>query len=286
MSDKFWGWMAVLGRFISSFVYMGTSKAFGVLIPELVDQLDSTEGTIGLCGSLFAGLPHVAGPVTTALVNRYGVRNVIMFGGTITFIGLLSAALSTNEVHLGISLALAGYANGFCIIACIMPLTWYFPDNFPLVNSISASGGALGMMLLPPITEKFVELYGWRGTIALLAALSSHSVLSGAIVKEPKHAKYDSIPATDEESSSLIPRNNHSITDKLKEFSRFIDARIFQIYPLFIDFQLLFLIFGTALAAWVLFLVPDSMAKGVPSNVAAFLSTIGGIGHVIGRLVQ
>ena len=58
---SFWGWMSVLGRFMSSFVYMGTSKALGVLIPTLVIQLESSEGAIGLCTSLFAGLPHIAG---------------------------------------------------------------------------------------------------------------------------------------------------------------------------------------------------------------------------------
>ena len=122
----------------------------------------------------------------------------------------------------------------------------------------------------------------------MLAALSSHSILSGAIVKEPEHAKYDSIADSEDEELNESSRNysKHSIRKRLKNIARVLDAQIFKIYPLFIDFQLLFLIFGTALAAWVLFLVPNSMAKGVPTHIAAFLSTVGGIGHVFGRLAQ
>ena len=144
------------------------------------------------------------------------------------------------------------------------------------------------MMVFPPLTETFVRLYGWRATFMLLAALNAHCILSGAIVKQLRHIKYTPVRDTDEDTRK--PNGNssakRSMKDMLTYMAHSVDAHVFNLYPVFIDFQLIFLILGTTLAAWVLFLVPDSMDKGIPSNTAAFLSTIGGVGHVFGRLVQ
>ena len=71
--------MSVLGRFMSSFVYMGTSKALGVLIPTLVIQLESSEGAIGLCTSLFAGLPHMAGMLLRCNSNMHEISKIVQF---------------------------------------------------------------------------------------------------------------------------------------------------------------------------------------------------------------
>ena len=56
-----WGVLAILARFINSFVFMGATKALGVLIPGVVEHYGTSVGAIGFCASMFAGLPHVSG---------------------------------------------------------------------------------------------------------------------------------------------------------------------------------------------------------------------------------
>ena len=140
------------------------------------------------------------------------------------------------------------------------------------------------MILLPPITEILLETYGWRCTIALLAALCLHTVLSGALIKRPPEQRYASLG--DSDNSSIVTSRQEDRNTIGSYISNILKLCIFQIYPSFWEYQVMFMIFGTALAAWVLFLVPDSLDKGISSSTGAFLSSIGGIGHIFGRLTQ
>ena len=166
----------------------------------------------------------------------------------------------------------------------MLPLIWHFPDHFALVNGISASGGAIGMMVMPPIVEHLLESYGWRGTMVLLAAINLHSVLVGALVKRPPHVVYT--PLNNSEDTRTNPPDRNRMTDVCSYVSDVVKACIFQMYASFAQYQAMFLIFGVGMGAWVLFLVPDSLDKGISFSAAAFLSTIGGLGHFFGRLIQ
>ena len=151
-----------------------------------------------------------------------------------------------------------------------MPLIWYYPRNFALVNGLSLTGGAVGMMTMPPITDILKNHYGLHGAMIVIAAVSSHCVLAGTIIRTPKR-----LLSTCSQS--------HSWSDSIVNA---LDIRPFAAYENFVELLVIFLTSGAGLGAWTLFLVPSSIMKGISSLNAAYLSTIGGIGHLIGRLIQ
>ena len=153
-----------------------------------------------------------------------------------------------------------------------MPLIWYFPRKFALVNGLTLTGGAVGMMAMPPITDTLINHYGLHGAMILIAAISSHCVLAGTMIRTPKR-----LLSTSSQSRS------RSWCDCIINV---LDIRPFAAYERFMELQVVFLTSGAGLGAWTLFLVPSSIMQGISSLSAAYLSTIGGIGHLIGRFVQ
>ena len=80
-------------------------------------------------------------------------------------------------------------------MSLILALTWYFTqDNFALANGISSTGAALGMVFLPPLTERMMDAYGWRGAILIHSGLSFHSAICGMLIR-PHQQQYKSVPA-------------------------------------------------------------------------------------------
>ena len=67
---RYRAWLVVLARFINIFIFVGFSKSYSTLISHLVEDLEASEGPIGLCGSLYGGLPHIAGMFVT-LYGRF-----------------------------------------------------------------------------------------------------------------------------------------------------------------------------------------------------------------------
>lgn len=76
------GWIVVVGRFISGFVEVGTVKSFGVLLPEIVTQLNATSGKIGLAFGLCHGLTFGLGKCLDqfdSFRENYKTRSQIVF---------------------------------------------------------------------------------------------------------------------------------------------------------------------------------------------------------------
>lgn len=76
------------------------------------------------------------------------------------------------------------------IISNVVIVKSYFPDSFPIAISFSLSAGAVGMMLIPVITEKLANIYGWRGSLLLIAAMNFHNVLAGALFRPPTSTRH------------------------------------------------------------------------------------------------
>ena len=170
-----------------------------------------------------------------------------------------------------------GVGQAFTQVPSTEPLFWYFPNNFATVNGISLAGGAVGMMILPPLSERLLNAFGWRGSIALLAVVSLNVVVVGAILKRPKWTKHQNTHSNKTNSQCSLQNAFAAIRKKL-------NFKLFTTYPIFTLFQVICLLNGVLYTTWVLFLVPDAVSRGFSLTKAVYLSTIGGVGFIIGRI--
>ncbi len=193
-------------------------------------------------------------------------------------------------------------------VAKVVVIKDYFETKFSLANGIAFSGGAIGMMILAPLTEFLIGVYGWRGAIALFAAMNMNCCVAGALMVNPRSRgsfdkqmnfsrtiKYDRLS---EDSNTEICEKNHSGVEKPKSnekttqfknsISKLIDLFGFSVlsqYPIFTVYLVAMLLHDLVANGWVLFLVSYTITLGYSNKTAAFFSAIGGGGSLMGRVI-
>ncbi|XP_072030284.1 monocarboxylate transporter 13-like [Amphiura filiformis] len=289
--EHYWRWVVVFARFVALGMLVGTYKSFGVLMDFYIEDLDATAAKIGGATALFLTVAYLTGPIVgvlTELQGPNGARIQIMVGGVLASVALCLTALSTTWIHLAALLVLAGVGYGMVQVATVAPLLMYFTDQFGLANGISAAGGAAGMIILPPLTEKWIETYSWRGASILLGVASLHTTVAGALMRPPttykdKHLYFP----INGQNDSLLYKDYDRFFTPVKNFASSLkenlSIEVFRKQPRFVLYQFIFLLSAITFAGWHLFLVPNALSRDVPPIDAAFLASIGGVGNLIGR---
>ncbi|XP_072046643.1 monocarboxylate transporter 13-like [Amphiura filiformis] len=168
-------------------------------------------------------------------------------------------------------------------IASLATTKNYFPSNTNHIWGLTSAGGALGMMVLPPICEFLIQIYGWRGALMLLSTLNSHLVVCGLLVNQRRDMtaqEYFEIPVTDESAAQQSRCPN--IRNVPAKISRYISFYLIK-NPKFIPIIAAHMLTGVVFTGWTIFLVPNAIGKGLPPQTASFLSFCGGLGTLLGR---
>lgn len=131
-----------------------------------------------------------------------------MAGGLLSSCGLLLSSFSSSLVVLYFSMgALTGEymsSSVFCSSACpqfsVRPLTpglgfalcytpsiamvgCYFKQRKALAYGVALSGSGIGIFVLAPVVQLFIELYSWRGALLVLSAFVANLCVCGALLR-------------------------------------------------------------------------------------------------------
>ena len=151
---------------------------------------------------------------------------------------------------------------------------------------LACTGGSVGVMICPPLTELSIESFGWRGAMLLVGAVNANLVTCGMLMR-PKHAS--SIHRQDNASYTTIDnkQRNRSLFSLITKWSQsFVDPfKVIKKKPVFAAIITARVFSGMVTASWAIFLVPHAIEKGLSPSNAALLSSIGGIAAIFGRLI-
>jgi MFS family permease len=163
--------------------------SFGTFLKPLGDEFHVDRGTLStavLVGFIFAGLFT---PVVGRLVDRYGVRKVLM--PALVLFALSIAALSLSPASAYAFIALYGLAGVFSAGQTPLPYSKSVAGNFDnlrgLALGISMSGVGLGAAVIPQVAQFLIGHFGWRtayvGLGGFMLLVSFPSVLF--LLREP-----------------------------------------------------------------------------------------------------
>ena len=173
------------------------------------------------------------------------------------------------------------------IASTVLIATYFTPDVKTTAIGVSSSGGAIGIVMFPPFAEYLQDMYGWRGVLLIFGAINANIIVCGAIMQSTKvyHAlnSYEDVTRLDETSSlsnteTCITRIKNKLASILEPFSIIKDT------PIFTTFIMARFLSGIVYTGWTIFLMPHAILKGIPPLQSALLSSMGGIGAIIGRL--
>ncbi|XP_059679259.1 monocarboxylate transporter 2 [Gavia stellata] len=302
--DGGWGWVVVFGAFISIGFAYAFPKGVAIFFKEIQDFFGTSYSEIAWVSSIMLATTYGAGPISSILVNRYGSRPVVIFGGLLCGIGMVSAAFCTSILQLYICV---GFITGFGLALNLQPsviiIGKYFLKRRPIANGLAMAGSPVMLCTLAPLNQFLFDNFGWRGSFLILGAILLNCCVAGALfrpigaatasvktqaIEEGKDALKDKVTKDVMEMSSPVNIPMETKTedeggkDCCEKINQYLDFSLFK-HRGFLIYLIGNVLMFLGFFAPIVFLAPYAKHIGIDEYSAAFLLSILAIVDMIAR---
>jgi len=170
--DIHYGWVVVAVTFLTLLVTAGAMGMPGVMIVPLENEFGWSDAQISSALALRILLFGLFGPFAAALMNRFGVRRVIVSALALIAAGLLISLMMTQVWQLVLLWGVVvGIGTGLTamVLAATVATRW-FNHRRGLVMGMLAASSATGQLLFLPVIAELTTHFGWRIALVLVAA--------------------------------------------------------------------------------------------------------------------
>ncbi|XP_012253787.1 monocarboxylate transporter 3 isoform X2 [Athalia rosae] len=192
--DGGYGWVVVFASFMCNMIVDGIAYTFGVFLGEFVTYFGEGKGKTAWVGSLLSGMYLSAGPVVSALTNKYGCRAVCIAG---SFIGAAAFVLSTFSSSVNMLMltygVMGGIGFGLIYLPAVVCVGYYFETKRSLATGIAVCGSGFGTFAFAPLATMLLEEYSWQGANLILAGLILNCAVFGAMMRPLEYPKASSV---------------------------------------------------------------------------------------------
>ncbi|CAG5903284.1 unnamed protein product [Menidia menidia] len=134
--------------------------------------------------------PGSAGPFCSVLVERFGCRATVMFGGVLSGVGMAASSFTRSITELYITAGvITGLGFCFSFQPAVTIMGHYFVRRRTFANAMSSTGTALGLCTLPFLGNFLHAELGWRGSFLVLGAVLLNCCVCGAVMR-PLHRRH------------------------------------------------------------------------------------------------
>lgn len=169
-----YSWIILLVTFLAIITAGIIRSASGVFIVPFEEQFDWSRSSISLAFAVSLFLYGVSGPFMAALVDKYGLKRMMLGSMSLLMVGLASTYMMQHEWHLlliwGVMIGL-GSGLFLSVLSAQVANRWFVKRRGLAVGILTAAT-ATGQLVLLPILATLVEKYSWHAAIALILILS------------------------------------------------------------------------------------------------------------------
>ncbi len=170
-----YGWLILIfGWLIYGFGIAPGYYSWGQLLPFAMDDLGLNRARAGLVFGIFTFLYSSAAPLSGVLIQRFGVRSLMVLGGLVASSGFLvmSRAESLTGAILGFSI-LGGLGIGLGVLLPSQTLAsnWFVRYRATAIAVLMTAGGIVGKVV-PKFDAAMAEDAGWRQVWLVIAGCS------------------------------------------------------------------------------------------------------------------
>ncbi|HVV59453.1 MAG TPA: MFS transporter [Gaiellaceae bacterium] len=169
-----YAWLMVVVTFVTLITTAGFRATPGVLIVPLQDHFGWSRGTISLAVSLGLVLFGLTAPFSAALMERFGVRRVMLCALATIATGAALTTLMTAPWQLDLlwGVVVGGATGAVSVpLAAVVANRW-FETRRGFVTGILTASNASGQMVFLPVLAVLVTNFGWRAPALCVAAVA------------------------------------------------------------------------------------------------------------------
>ncbi|KAM4613112.1 monocarboxylate transporter 1-like [Polymixia lowei] len=179
-----WGWMVVLGAFISIGFSYAFPKSITVFFKEIEVIFNVTSSQVSWISSIMLAVMYAGGPISSIMVNKYGSRPVMMLGGCLSGSGLIAASFCNSVEALYFCIGVVGGLGlAFNLNPALTMIGKYFFKKRPIANGIAMAGSPVFLSTLAPLNSWFFDQFGWRGSFLILGGLLFNCCVAGSLMR-------------------------------------------------------------------------------------------------------
>ncbi|NXB29600.1 MOT6 protein, partial [Eulacestoma nigropectus] len=301
LQDQGWAWMVLLAAVLLQGLTLGFPCCIGVFFTDLQHEFQASNSQTSWFPSIMVAVLHGGGPLCSILVKRFGCRFVVMLGGLLSGLGMVSSSFckSISQLYLTASL-ITGLGSCFSFQAGVTVLGYYFVRWQTLANAVASTGVSLGFALWPLLSQYLLDEMGWRNTFLIFGGILLNCCVCGAVMRPiqlasgslPQSAKPEEEPGSRAEeaqpSNGALPHHpmlqQHTrrtkcfqVLQKYLAFDIFCQNKGYQIYTIGVTWMMM------GFASPHVYLVPYAIHNGVEERKAALLISIIGFINIFIR---
>jgi sugar phosphate permease len=163
-----YGWVIIAVTFLTALTTAGAVGVPGALILPLTKEFGWNTAEISSALAIRLVLFGLMAPFAAALIERYGVRRVVIIAIAMIVTGLLLALVMTKAWHLIVLWGIiVGIGTGMTalVLSAIISTRWFTARRGLVLGMLTASS-ATGQLIFLPLAAWLVERFGWRYALA------------------------------------------------------------------------------------------------------------------------
>ena len=187
MSKPFYGWTIVGVGIVVTCVGFGAMVSLTVFLAPIAQAMGWSRtgiSTAALINWLCMGL---GGFVWGALSDRFGTRAVVLTGGVLLGLGLVTASQTTSLVQFQLVFGvIVGLAAGSFYTPLTATTARWFTRHRSLAVALVSAGVSVGSAILGPLARWLITTYDWRFAMLVIGDIVWLVVIPAAfLVREP-----------------------------------------------------------------------------------------------------
>ena len=169
-----YGWLIVVVTFVTLITTAGFRATPGVLIVPLQHEYGWSRGTISIAVSIGLLLYGLTAPFSAALMERFGVRRVMLLALVTLSVGagLTTVTDAPWQLDLCWGVVVGGATGAVAVpLAATVANRWFFQRR-GLVTGILTASNASGQLVFLPLLALLATDYGWRWAPILVVCVA------------------------------------------------------------------------------------------------------------------
>jgi len=170
-----YGWIIVAISLLNLMTLYGVWYSFSVFMLSFSREFGWNRTVASSIFTTFTFVIGFTAPLIGFCLDRFGSRRVLSLGGLILAMGLFLCSKAESLIAFYISFGLIAGLGGSAIglVGNSRAIANWFVRNRGLASGIATSGIGLGMLVIVPLVQAWVQEYGWRESFLILSLFSA-----------------------------------------------------------------------------------------------------------------